>query len=309
MNMREKRSLFSAGAALANRHKRYIIWFYLLSLFLALCGTGAFSGQMHAALDHSLYSDRLLHGFDVAVWVELLNRPETGALSALTRPATYAMVVFILLTIVFMPGVIAGYIAEARIPREEFYRACGKNLWRFVRLVLFFCLISIPTAAILFGIRAALVKAAENTSNERLPFFVQVIGDVIIFLVLLAIRAWFDLAQTDVVVRNEGRVRKSVAAGFRMLRRNLARVLGTYLLISLVGLVIMMAGMLLWYVVPPASVLAAFLVSQEDSKSCRIPRFILGFLGVWPRTKSRLPGIYNLQKWESGRSGGGSAHV
>src|SRR5947209_12616828 len=174
--MREKRSLVSAGAGIVNRHKRYIVWFYLLSLFLTMCGVAGFSSQMHDALDHSVYADRLLHGFDLAVLVEVLSRPETGALSAFTRPSSYSMVVFILLSIFFIPGVLADYAADARIPREEFFRACGTNIWRFVRLVLFFLLVAVPTSAILFAIRAALVKAAENTSNERLPFFVGLTG-------------------------------------------------------------------------------------------------------------------------------------
>ena len=63
--MSEKSSLLSAGAGIVGRNKRYVLWFYLLNLVLASWGASAFSEQMHALLDHSLYSDRLLHGFEM----------------------------------------------------------------------------------------------------------------------------------------------------------------------------------------------------------------------------------------------------
>src|SRR5262249_20839905 len=157
------------------------------------------------------------------VLFEFLTKPDTGSIHATARSAGYAAVLFVLLSLVFMPGVFAGYVADARIPREEFFRACGKDLWRFLRLGFFPLPIAIPISMILGAIKNALVKAADNTSNERLPFFVSLGSSCLTFIVLLAIRAWFDLAQADVVVRNEGRVRKSLASGFRTSRRYLGR--------------------------------------------------------------------------------------
>jgi len=258
----EKRNLISAGASIASRHKRYVLWFYLLSVLLACCGAAPFSAQVHDVLDHSVYADRLLHGFDLPVLAELLAKPESGTMFAFVRPSAYAAILFILLSILFMPGVLTGYAANIRIPREEFFRACGTNLWRFVRLTLFFLLVAVPTTIILGGIRTVLVKAAENTSNERLPFFTRLGATLVTLLVLIAIRAWFDLAQTDVIVRNESRVRKSVAYGFRTLRKNFGRLWGTYVAISIVALLILFVGVLLWSVVPPASVIGAVIVSQ-----------------------------------------------
>jgi hypothetical protein len=171
--------------------------------------------------------------------------------------------VFFLASLLFMPGVLLGYASDHGLPRDEFYRVCGRNVWRFLRLFLFFTIIAGAIGGILFGALNALVTAADKTSNERLPFFTQLIGTGIIFLVLTVIRIWFDLAQTDVVLRDQPAVRKSVTAGFRKTRRNLARLLGSYVVIAIVALAVLVGGILLWdTIVPPSSVLGAFIIGQ-----------------------------------------------
>jgi len=261
--MSENTSLVSAGATIAGRNKRYVVWFYVLNLAFAHFGATAFRDGARGILDHSLHADKLLHGFNLEVFTELLARPEFGTLPGATHPAMMFAVVFFLASLLFMPGVLLGYASDHRLPRDEFYRACGRNIWRFVRLFLFFTVIAGVIAGILFGALNALVTAADKTSNERLPFFVHLVGTGIIFLAMTVIRMWFDLAQTDVVLRDEPVVRKSVAAGFRKTRRNLGRLLGSYVVIAVVALAILVAGILLWYaIVPPSSVVGAFIIGE-----------------------------------------------
>jgi len=261
--MNENRNLVSAGAAIVGRNKRYVIWFYLLNLIFAHFGASAFSDNAHAILDHSLNADKLLHGFNAGVFIELLARPEFGPLSRSTAPAMLFAVLFFLASLLFTPGVLLGYASDHRIPRDEFYRACGRNVWRFVRLFLFFTVIAGIVAGILFWGLNALATAADKTSNERLPFFTQLLGTVVILIVLSVIRIWFDLAQTDVVLRDQHATRKSIAAGFRKLRRNFGRLVGSYIAIAMVALIVLVAGILFWNVIVPASsVVGAFVVGQ-----------------------------------------------
>ncbi len=261
--MSESRNLVSVGADIAGRNKRYVIWFYLLNLILAHFGAAAFSRQAHSVLDHSLYADKLLHGFNVGVFIELLARPELGPLASSTAPAMMLAVLFLVASLLFMPGVLLGYASDHRVSRAEFYRVCGLNVWRFVRLSLFFVVIAGVIAGILYGALYGVVAAAERTSNERLPFCTHLLGTVIILLVLTVIRIWFDLAQTDVVLRDQPAVRKSVAAGFRKTKRNFGRLLGSYVVIAIVALAVLVAGVLLWNtIVPASSVLGAFIVGQ-----------------------------------------------
>src|ERR1700733_14682015 len=263
MSMNENTNMISAGASIAGRNKRYVLWFYLLNLIFAHFGASAFSDQAHKILDHSLNADKLLHGFNLEIFFEMLMRPEFGPEGAATHPAMWFAILFFLASLLFMPGVLLGYASDHRLPRDEFYRACGRNVWRFVRLFLFFIVIAGIVAGILFRVMNALVNAADKTSNERLPFFTQLIGALIIFLVLTAIRIWFDLAQIDVVLHDQHAVRKSIASGFRRTRRNFGRLLGSYVVIAIVASAVLAAGILLWHaVVPPSSVLGAFIVGQ-----------------------------------------------
>lgn len=261
--MNENRNLISVAAGIAGRNKRYVVWFYLLNLAFGHFGAAVFSDNAHGILDNSLAADKLLHGFNLEVFIELLARPEFGPLHRSAAPAMMFAGVFFLASLLFMPGVLLGYASDHRLPRDEFYRACGRNVWRFVRLFLFFTVIAGIVAGVLFGTLNALVSAADKTSYERLPFFVQLAGTGIIFLVMTVIRIWFDLAQTDVVLRDLAAVRKSIAAAFRKTRRNLGRLLGSYVVIALVALVVLAAGIFLWYeIVPPSSVAGAFIIGE-----------------------------------------------
>jgi hypothetical protein len=261
--MKENTNVLSAGWRTVSRHKRFIFWFWLLNLTLAEFGSAASRARLHTVLDHSLLADRLLHGFDLGVYFEMVTRPDWGPVRGAALPAMYFSFLFFLLTLFCLPGVLEAYTSEGKLSREEFFRVCGHHLWRFIRVLLFFAIIASPIAGVLFSGHAALGKAAHKSTNELLPFYSHVITLAFIFLVLTAVRIWFDLAQVDVVVRDQGAVRKSVAAGFRLTRRNLITLLATYVLISVLGLGVLAGGIWVWHrFVPPSKVLGAFLVTQ-----------------------------------------------
>jgi len=261
--MTEDQNILSNGLAIVRRNKRYVVWFYLLNLALAWMGAGAFRQQARAVLDHSLYSNGLVQGFDLGVFGEMLARPEFGPSRASTVPAMGLAAIFLLLTIVLLPGVFLGYASDHRISRDEFFRACGRNLWRFVRLTILFAIIGGMVAGVLFSIQHAIIEAASATSHETLPFYMQLACLAVIFLLMTAIRIWFDLAEADVVLADKGAVCKALGKAFRQTRQNLVSLVGTYVLVSIVGAVILGGGIWLWHtIVPPASVFGAFLISQ-----------------------------------------------
>ena len=272
--MAEKQGLLRSGWSMVGRNKRYIVWFYLLNLTLAEYGSSAFRNQAHVILDHSLQADRLLHGFDIGVFADMLARPEFGPTMASTMPAIYFAVLFFVATALFLPGVLQGYASTYRLPREDFFRACGRNLWRFIRLMIVAGIVMGILAGALFGIRSALLKAAGESTNELLPFYVSMASLLVIFLVMSGIRIWFDLAQTDVVLSDQRAVRKSIRAGFRHMRRDLGRLLASYVVTTIVAAIVLVAGLWVWMkFVPPASVVGAFFVSQLTLLLLLIPRF------------------------------------
>jgi hypothetical protein len=272
--MAENQGLLSSGWSMVWRNKRYVVWFYVLNLFLGLFGTVAFSTQARTILDHSLQADRLVHGFDMGVLAEMFARPEFGSMSTSGSAATYFALLFFVATALFLPGVLQGYASTYRLPREDFFRACGRNLWRFIRLMIVAGIVMGIVTGVLFGIRGALVKAADESTNELLPVYVSFASLCLIFLVMSVVRIWFDLAQADVVLSDQRAVRKSIGAAFRHTWRGLGRLLASYVAATIFAAAVLVAGIWVWMkFVPPASVAGAFLVSQLTLFLLLIPRF------------------------------------
>jgi hypothetical protein len=272
--MSENKALLSSGLAMVGRNKRYIFWFWLLNLALAWLGTSAFRDSAHAILDHSLYSDRLLHGFDLSVMIELLVRPESGSMAEMTTPALSSAFLFFLATALFLPGVFQGYASSYRLPREDFFHACGRNLWRFIRLMIVAGIVIGIVAGVLFSVNGALVKKAGESTNELLPFRVQMAGLAVIFLVMTTLRIWFDLAEADIVLNDQRAVRKSIWAGLRHTFRALGRLLLSYVVAAVVATIVLVGGLWIWMrFVAPERVWPAFLLAQILLLLLLIPRF------------------------------------
>lgn len=269
-----RRNLISSGLRAVLANKRYIVWFWLLNLFLAILGTSAFRQSAHKILDHSLYSEGVTQGFRLAVLLDLLVRPEFGPMITVTTPALWLACVFFLLTALFLPGVFAGYASTYRLPREDFFRACGRNLWRFIRLMIVAGIVMGVIGGLLFAANGAISAKAEESTKEVLPFALRMIGLLIIFLIMTTLRIWFDLAETDVVLNDQRAVRRSIAAGFRHTFRSLGRLLASYVVATVVVAIILVGGLWCWMqLIPADSVTRALLLIQFIMLLLLIPRF------------------------------------
>jgi hypothetical protein len=273
-NEARKRNVLSSGLSMLANNKRYIFWFWLLNLTLAEFGTQAFRNAAHTILDHSLYANNLTHGFHLAVLIELLSSPEFGSTRTVTAPVLFFACVFFLATALFLPGVFAGYASTYRLPREDFFRACGRNLWRFIRLMIIAGIIMGIFTGLLFAANGKIVEKAGQSTYEVLPFEVRLIGLAIIFLIMTTLRIWFDLAEADIVLNDQRAVRKSIAAGFRHTFHSLGRLLGSYVLSTIIAAIVLVVGLWIWLrFVPTQSILWAFIVGQIILYLLLIPRF------------------------------------
>jgi hypothetical protein len=272
--MAETQGVLGSGWGRVGRNKRYIIWFYVMNLLMAWLGAAAFNHHVGDILDHSLYSEKLLQRFDIGVFVEMMARPEFGPTLASVAPSLHFALLFFFATALFLPGVLQGYASTYRLPREDFFRACGRNLWRFIRLLIVAAIVMGIVAGALFGIRAALLKKAAESINELLPFYVSVATLCVIFLVMTALRIWFDLAEADIVLSDQRAIRRSIGKGFRHMWRDLGTLLGVYVVATIVAAIFLLAGIFAWLkFVPAPSVVGAILVSQFTLLLVLIPRF------------------------------------
>ena len=272
--MNDHKGLLGSGFSMVARNKRYIFWLWLLSVVLGGFGTTGLRESAHTILDHGLYAEKLTHGFDVSVYIELLMRPEFGSMNSMTFPGLYFASLFLVATALFLPGIFSGYASTFRLPREEFFRACGRNLWRFIRIMIIAAIAMGVFSGALFAANGAIVKKAGESTNEILPFTLNMIGFAIIFLVMSTLRIWFDLAEVETVLSDQRAVRKSLALAFRHTFRSLGRLLTSYIVTTIVAAAILLGGLLAWIkLVSPESLGGAFLISQITLFLLLIPRF------------------------------------
>jgi len=183
-------------------------------------------------------------------------------------------VLFLVATTLFLPGVFLGYASTYRLPREDFFRACGRNLWRYIRLMIVAGIVMGIATGALFGLHGVLESKAAKSTNELLLPEVQFIGLFIIFLIMTVFRIWFDLAEADIVLNDQRAVRKSIATGLRHTFRGLGRLLGSYMLAAMVAAIVLVGGIWMWMkIVAPESVVGAFIVAQLILLLLLIPRF------------------------------------
>lgn len=272
--MSDNQGLLGSGLARLTRNKRYIFWFWLLNLTLAEFGASSFRKAAHHVLDHSLDADRLTQGFHLSTFISLLSLPEFPHMNSMSTPAVYFAFLFFVFTALFLPGVFAGYASTYRLPREDFFRSCGRNLWRFIRLLIIAGIVMGIITGILFAVNGKIVERAGESTNELLPFTLQMTGLAIIFLIMSTLRIWFDLAEADIVLNDQRAVRKSIAAAFRHTFRSLGSLLGAYVLTTIIAAIFLVGGLWLWMrIVPAHSVTRAFILGQIILFLLLIPRF------------------------------------
>lgn len=291
--------LLSSGLGIVMRNKRYIFWFWLLNLTLAEFGTAAFRRTAHAIMDHSLYATRVLPSLDMGAVIEMIARPDFGHTNSVTTPAVYFALLFFIATALFLPGIFAGYASTYRLPREDFFRACGRNLWRFIRIMIIAGIIMGVIAGLLFWANGAITEKAGESTSEKLPFELQMTGLAIIFLIMTTLRIWFDLAEADTVLNDQRAIRRSIGAAFKHTFRSLGRLLGTYIVSTIVAAIFLVAGLWIWLrFVSPESLVGAFVIAQITLFLLLIPRFWQRGIAVSYWRQSMLVPVVAMQPIE-----------
>jgi len=253
--------LVDGGKRLATS-KRHLITLYAANLLLGWSTTFGLSSRIGAVTGSSLYSERLAHGFDLGVFLELINKPEIAPYSQVPVALVFAGL-FVVLQLFLTGGIITQFLAAQQVDRPRFYAACGENFWKMVRIALVFVLVAGLAGGILHAIRTALDVATENSANRQAALALQTGMLLIEALALLWVRMWFDLAQTQLVANGTPGIRSSIAYGFKSARRA-ARLYGSYVLLGILTSLLVALGIYLWWVAAPASqVIVSFLILQS----------------------------------------------
>jgi hypothetical protein len=249
-----------AGARLVWRRQRVLWWIYAVNLVLAGLGTLPMAMRTGTILNHSLAARPLVKGMDVTVLGSLAMHPSRPFLAPGTGIAAFVFFIFMLFV---TGGVLKVYVLDRRLTTEEFFQACGAFFWRFFRLLIILLLMLAPIAAL----ASALLRWSDKLSSDAAPallgFWVEVASLLVIGLLLMILRLWFDLAELHAVVENEPAVRRSLAAAFRLLERNFASLFWLYFRISLATWMVLALALGVWIrLVPADAVSTSFAIGQ-----------------------------------------------
>jgi hypothetical protein len=259
----KKNKVFMSGAAIVWRRQRVLWWIFIVGLVFSHLGTHRQVEKVAGALNHSLSAaPRLFHDFDVDAIMELTEQPdaplETFGQSFLISPFLYTIFMLFI-----TGGILATYYRNMTMSTGEFFGASGHYFWRFFRLLIYFAIACIPIM-ILLGIANAIYNHLDEVSTSPLVsvhFFEA--AAVVILLLVMCLRLWFDMAQVIAVADDEPRMHRALRLSAGLVWRNFGSLFWLYFRISLIGCLGFGLGLYLWmFKLKPESLTSGFLLSQ-----------------------------------------------
>jgi hypothetical protein len=253
---------FASGAALVWRWQRILWWIFIINLVLAYWATKGMAERADWALSHSVASGRLVTGFDLFALAELAGQPDTPIEQPGPAVFHYSFI-FAIFMLFAAGGILATYVFDAKPTTAAFFEACGHHFWRFFRLVIYLLLAFIPVGifTVICRVIRNRIDAASNSPRSADFFFIGAL--LIILLLIMVLRLWFDMAQVIAVAEDETRMHRALRHAGSLLAHNFGSLLWLYLRISLLAWIVFGLGLYLWmFRLSPLSTTAAFLLTQ-----------------------------------------------
>ncbi len=252
------RGILRSAVGLVWRRQRVLWWFFVLNLAIMYLAQLPFSGRI-AMLDYSLQSDRLVHGFDMGVFLELMAKPEVAGGSS-AGGVLLPQLVWFVLALFLAGGILTAYAGDRRLSTGEFFQGCGTYFWRFVRLLISMAIAMIPVF-ILFSIWSAVgTRVAPGANADRTGILFSLSGMVLFGLLFLIVRLWFDVAQVRAVVEDERAMRRTIFRAFRQTFSNFGQLSWLFIRPLVLGGIVFAAAFWLWTKIPGERFWLTFLV-------------------------------------------------
>ncbi len=276
----------SRGARLLLRHKKVIVFFYLVNIAAAVLAVAPLAAMLGARYAHSLESDRLFSNFDPAALMEMVNQ-YTGAPWTAVSTAGAVIAGLMLMVSTFLAG---GAIAVFHDEDDTFFGASARFFGRLFRLMLI--------SLVFYGIAIAAVSAISallaHMRRDSMVAWPWVLLNGAQFLLILAlfgiVNMIFDFAKIECVA---GLTRSALRATLRSIRfvfRNPGRAFGVYWVCALISGLLLLAYHLLTEVMGQGS--AAMVIAVLVTRQVYVLARISARLWTW---SSEL-GIYTFRE-------------
>ena len=251
-----------AGWRLLWQTQRILWWVYAINLVLGFFSAQGLALRSGTVLNHSLAASRLYHGFDLATFLETAAHPEVQLATRTTSSLAFTAIFFVFMLFA-TGGILESYARNRMLVPGEFFQGCGAFFWRFVRLLLWLLLLLVPVAMLASALNR-LAGGLTQRVSAKVGFEVLAIGGFVLMLLLMALRLWFDMAQTQAVVEDERRITRVLGQAFRLTVRNFPTLFWMYFRLGALGWIGTGLALWLWVkLIPAERIGAAFLLMQS----------------------------------------------
>jgi len=258
---RNHEGLLSAGASLLWRRQSVLWWVFAVNFVLAWLGTMPALHALKGALGHNLAGNALLKDFDLGMFRELTRLPYPDLLRFEETSYLFAGV-FALFMLFAGGGILDALRQDRRLSAGEFFGACGSFFWPFVRLALFSAVPFVFLGNLYLELDTLSDKVSDRVMDGRYGFAVLVAGVIVLLLLALMVRLWFDLAKVRAVARNERRMWSNLWQTLNLVRRQLPALVWIYVRIGLLMLAVAVVAFLIWTKLPGAAFVGSFVLIQ-----------------------------------------------
>ena len=254
----ENKGIVATGARLLWRHQQVLWWVFAVNLVLGLVSAHTVAHTLHEKVSGTLAGEPLVSRFDLGMFFELVDRPEVNLLSSHGESFMSALL-FLVFMLFVTGGILEVYREDRNLTTGEFFGASGSFFWRFVRLML---LSLIPFAAL--GFLYSMWSKFSDFVDERAVagqtwFYVLLVGIIVLTLLALWVRLWFDIAQVRAVVQDERGMWRNMWKAGGITWRNLGTLFRAYFCISFLAWVAVAVGLWIWTMLPARTIAVTFL--------------------------------------------------
>jgi hypothetical protein len=238
-----------------------VVWIFAVNLILAWFASGTVRTSISPMLDHSMASRRMVDEFDLGAWIELIREPSVS-LRSFGAASLHLSMIFVLYMIFINGGVLTVYREDRKLTKAEFFEMSGAYFWRIVRLVLISCIPFAILGALFSSVSGWSDTLTNDAANARTGFWVLLGGGIFLWIAFLFVRAWFDLAQSMTVARNDRGMLRNTWHSLVLSIRKGGGLLLTYIGIHVLGIAASVAVCVAFVYIPHARFRLSFVVLQ-----------------------------------------------
>ncbi len=247
--MTTQHGLLGEGFRRVWRYQRVLWFIFFINFAMGHFSAGPIVHKLDAT-DHSLYAQRLVNTFDVGAFSALASNPEVKLFEAAGSPVSWSIVFFIIM-LFLTGGILEAYRSGRKLTTREFFEGCGSYFWGWVRLLILMLIVLVP-----LGILAYVISDRTGTmladAAEKTGYWFFFAGMLVLGLLAMFVRLWFDMAQVRAVVEEDPGMWRNAVRAFKLTTGNFTTLFWMYLRISIVGWLVFGAGLYLWSRMPSA---------------------------------------------------------